>query len=294
MSYPPPDENPWLQGSLLPAHPTIEPLSWVHPANPTTRAGRKAVERETRENDEAPTMPLPVRSRTKADDRMMVVTQTCDIVKSPNQLPQVEVARVFTTTNEQTIAQAQSFASARYFRLDDRTTGEAIVLDYGQRALLEKGFLGAVEPDNELADRWSTEQALLLARWLGHRYARPAIPDEDYEQITRPVRDAWRGLRPETAKTLNQQYAEWRYRRERDGTLTLYVLALDPEPDPIVGLEVADFLTRAIEPAYAGRVQVATDRRSYHTFTKADELSTRQISMEWASHDGDDSAATPA
>ena len=52
---------------------------------------------------------------------------------------------------------------------------------------------------------------------------------------------------------------------------------------------------RASRTTALRRVNVATDRRSYHTFTKADELSTEQISMEWASqdeHNGD--AAMPA
>ena len=54
--------------------------------------------------------------------------------------------------------------------------------------------------------------------------------------------------------------------------------------------------SRLSSPAqFPGPVNVATDRRSYHTFTKADELSTEQINMEWASQDehaGD--AAMPA
>ena len=60
-------------------------------------------------------------------------------------------------------------------------------------------------------------------------------------------------------------------------------------------MEVGDFLADAITTTFAGTVTVATDRRSYHTFTKADELSTKQISMEWASQ-GEDSgdAAMPA
>jgi hypothetical protein len=219
---------------------------------------------------------------------MMVITQTCDVVKPANELPQVEVARVFTTNNERLVAQAQDFGSARFFRLNDPAHDEAVVLDYGLRALLDKGFLTAAKPDNTLREAWFENEGKKLARWLGQRYSRPAISDEAYIQVTRPVRDAWKRLieeEPETASSFNREYAEWRYRREADGSLTIYILSPQPEPDDLVALEVIDFLTQAIEPGYPAQVRVASDHRSYHTFTKADELSTEQISMEWASHE---------
>ena len=39
-------------------------------------------------------------------------------------------------------------------------------------------------PDNALVDDWEVAQHERLARWLGQRYSRPAIADEDYEQIS--------------------------------------------------------------------------------------------------------------
>ena len=86
----------------------------------------------------------------------------------------------------------------------------------------------------------------------------------------------------------------WRYRREQNGSLTLYPLSPEPEPDELLTLEVGDFLVEAIKPTFPGTIAIATGHRSYHTFTKADELSTEQIDMEWASRDEDVSdAATP-
>jgi hypothetical protein len=58
-----------------------------------------------------------------------------------------------------------------------------------------------------------------------------------------------------------------------------------------MALEVRDFLADAIKTKFSGTVTVATDRRSYHTFAKGDEMSTEQISMEWASRTR--TAATP-
>jgi hypothetical protein len=290
-------EPDWEQGSLLPADAGALPLQWVHPANPQLKAGKSAMKVADREGEPL-TKPFPIEVPAKQGDRMMVITQTCDIIKPPGEMPQVEVARVFTTTSGKMIAQAQDFGSARYFRVNAFDDPEALILDYGHRALLDKGFLGAVAPDNALVDGWNVVQRERLARWLGQRYSRPAIPDEDYEQITRPVRDAWKKLIEEdqdTATEYNRTFSEWRYRREEDGSLTLYLLSPEPEPDAVLALEVGDFLAEAITTVFPGPVNVATDRRSYHTFTKADELSTEQISMEWASQDEDSGdAAMPA
>jgi hypothetical protein len=288
--------SPWEQGSLLPERTTVLPLQWVHPDHPATKTARGAVTAASRRGEV--TEPFPVPGPGKQGDRMMVITHSCDIVKPPGELPQVEVARVFNTDKPRTIAQAQNFGSARFFRVNDAAEPVAAILDYGQRALLEKGFLSAVEPDNTLLDAMSEEQRQTLAAWLGRRYSRPAVPDEDHLVITGPIREAWNELvetDPDTAARFNREYAEWRYRREADGSLTIYILALSDQPDQLTALEVSDFLTQTLEPVYPGPVRVAGDKRSYATVTKADELSTEMINMEWVSRDEDaDDPAMPA
>jgi hypothetical protein len=287
--------SPWEQGSLLPEDAGVLPLQWVHPDHPTTKATRGAVTAARRRGEV--TKPFPVPTSAKQGDRLMVLTQSCDLLKPSAELPQIEVARVFSTDNAATIALAQDFGSARFFRVNDTAEPEAVIVDYGLRALLDKGFLAALEPDNVLLDALSDERRQTLARWLGQRYARPAVPDEDYPVITEPVRNAWKKLldeEPETAQRFNREYAEWRYRREEDGTLTVYILAPGDEPDEVTALEVVEFLTEALQGVYPGDVRVATDKRSYATFTKLDELTTEQISMEWASRDEmSDDAARP-
>lgn len=287
--------SPWEQGSLLPESATVPPLQWVHPDSPATKTAKGAVTNARRRAEV--TEPLPVAGPGKQGDRMMVISQSCDIIKPAGELPQVEVARVFSTDKPRTIAQAQDFGSARYFRVNAPAESIAAILDYGQRALLDKGFLSAVEPDNTLLDAFTEEQRRTLAAWLGRRYSRPAVPNEDYPLITSPVREAWKQLvetDAETAQRFNREYAEWRYRREDDGSLTIYILALSDEPDAMTALEVSDFLTQTLGPVYPGPVNVATNKRSYATFTKADELSTEMIDMEWASRDEDaDDAALP-
>jgi hypothetical protein len=289
------NDLPWEQGSLLPEGLGVLPLQWVHPDSPATRTAVGAVTAARRRGDCTAAFPVP--GPNKQGDRMMVITQSCDLIKPADQLPQVEVARVFTSDKARMIAQAQDFGSARYFRVNDIVEPVAEILDYGQRALLDKGFLDAVNPDNRLLGEFTDEQRKTLGRWLGQRYSRPAVPDEDYEVITRPIRDAWTQLlddEPETAQRFNSEYAEWRYRREADGSLTIFILSPKEAPDPMTALEVTDFLTQALDGVYPGTVAVATDRRSYATFTKTDELTTQQISMEWASrYEGVEDTALP-
>jgi len=278
-------ELPWEQGSLLPDNAGVLPLQWVHPDHPASKAARGFVKNARRREEltEPVTVPVPA----KAGDRLMVITQSCDIVKRPEELPQIEVARVFTTTKDRIIAEAQDFGSARYFRVNDPSEETAVILDYGWRGLLDKGFLDALVPDNRVLDTLTRERRQTLARWLGQRYCRPAVPDEDYPLITGPVREAWKELldeEPGTAKRFNSEYAEWRYRREEDGSLTVYILSPREDPDEATALEVIDFLAEALN-GYPGNVTVATDKRSYFTFTKADEMTTEQINMEWASQD---------
>jgi hypothetical protein len=270
-------------------------LQWVHPDHPATKAARGAVTDARRRREV--TKPFSVPTPGKQGDRLMVITQSCDLLKPPDELPQIEVARVFTTDKARIIATAQDFGSARLFRINDPAEQVAVVVDYGQRALLDKGFLAALKPDNGVLDALTEERRKTFARWLGQRYARPAVPDEDYPVITEPVREAWKRLLdedPETAQRFNREYAEWRYRREADGGLTIYILSPADEPDDVTALEVVEFLTEALQGAYPGVVRVATDKRSYATFTKTDELTTEQISMEWTSRDeSPDDAALP-
>jgi hypothetical protein len=278
-------ELPWEQGSFLPDDAGVLPLQWVHPDHPTSKAARGFVKNVRRREELADPVPVPVPA--KAGDRLMVITQSCDIVKRPEDLPQIEVARVFTTNKERIIAEAQDFGSARYFRVNEPSEETAVILDYGWRGLLDKGFLDALVPDNGVLDALAPARRQTLARWLGQRYSRPAVPDEDYPLITGPVREAWKQLldeEPGTAKRFNSEYAEWRYRREEEGSLTVYILSPREDPDETTALEVIDFLTEALA-GYPGKVTVATDKRSYFTFTKADEITTEQISMEWASQD---------
>lgn len=276
----------WEQGSLVPLDaPVVKALTWAHPRTQANSSIRRAVAHRQRQRPLEDPFPIPHDPKEK--DRLMVITHTCDIVKSGDDFPQVEVARVFETTTPAIVTEAQNFGSARYFRLNPVAEECAVVLDFGWRGFVDKGFLLEYAPDNTFIQGWDDERRAIFAHWLGRRYSRPALSDDDVAAISDPIRHRWQRLvaeEPETARALSDEYAEFRYRRETNGRLTVYILSAAETPDALLGLELTGVLTEALE-RYRGEVNFPTDRRSYHSFTMADQLTTQQVDLEWASID---------
>lgn len=266
----------------------------VTSATQALRAAQKAVAAERRQ---ALAEPFPVPRSPRQGERLIVTTQTCDIIKDAESFPQVEVARVFSTTNVPTIIESQNLGSARYFRLNPIGESPAVILDFRWRTFLDKGFLVEHDPDDSIVALWALDRRRVFARWLGRRYSRAVLSDEDAEQIAQPVRDRWARLiaeEPTAARRYSDEYAEFRFRREEDGTLTVFLLSPDPDPSGETALEIAAILAEVIEPLH-GEVNFPGDRRSYHTFTLAEQLTTEQIDLEWASYGEEElSGALPA
>jgi hypothetical protein len=284
----------WQQGSLLPDGTATPPILWAHPERQGVKPARTRVAALARK--EQVTTPVIAEKSFGKGDRLVVISQTCDVLKVPEQLPQVEAALVITTVKEKVIADALNLGSARYRLLKRLPDGSALVVDYAWRTFLDKGFLVQSVPDNSVLEEWGPEDRRTFARWLARRYGRPVLSDEDVEQIAEPVRDRWRRLvdeDAEEARRYSEEFPELRYRREEDGSLTVFILSLHGEPDPVLFLEMAQILAEALEPIH-GALNIDPEKRSYHTFTKADELSTAQIDLEWASYEeGQEIGALP-
>jgi hypothetical protein len=281
-------ELAWEEGSLVPSDVPLPVLTWVHPDTQAVTFARKAVTARRREGRTID-QPVPVDRAIKQGDRLAVTTQTCDIIKGADLFPQVEVALVFETAKSQTIANAQNRGSARYFLLKEAGDSPALILDFGWRTHLDKGFLVEHAPDNSLIETWDPARRRDFARWLGRRYSRPVLSDEDDDQIARPVRERWGELvteDPETAARYSAAYAEFRFRRSDAGRLEIFLLSPELEPDAEIAFEIAEMLAEVLEPIH-GEVSFPTDRRSYHTFTVADLSTTEQIDLESASQDED-------
>jgi hypothetical protein len=272
----------WEQGSLLPLPLCLPITAWAHPATQALPAvGKQIANIAKRREVSAPTH-IDARAE-KPGNRLLVLSQTCDVIKPAEQMPTVEVGLVFATENSATIAEASNYGSARYYRLPAPAGEPTPILDYGWREHLDKGFLLELAPDNSLLDAWDRGQRETFARWLGRRYSRPVLEDHDVASILDPIREAWGTLirdDPEMARRCAEHYCEFRFRREQ-GTLWLFAISAHPTPDEALGLELTAFLSEALQPHHA---DVRTDLLTYATITMAQYMASEQIDIEWASH----------
>ncbi len=282
----------WEQGSLFAQDVSLPTLAWAHHRTQAHSTAQRSVASESRRREvDGPTI---FKRIPRNGDRMALITQTCDVLKPAEDVPLIDVARVFETENAQTIAEASNFGSARYYRLTPKGRTPALVLDFAWRILLDKGFLVEHQPDNDLLSTWGREQRDTFARWLGRRFSRPVLSDDDVATISNPLRARWtRFVRdePQLARRCSEEYSEFRFRRDQDGTLRVLILSPHETPDEILGLELAAIVNEALDGLHP---EVAPDPGRYRDFTLDEYLASEQIDLEWASHEeGGRSGALP-
>jgi hypothetical protein len=276
-------ENEWQQGSLLPADVQLMPVAWVSATHQLNREAKRAHEKDP-PTAGAPTptvLCLPIQKTL----RFAVITHTCDVVKPGDDMPLVEVARVFTTDNPRVVVEASNVGSAKYFCLSNPGAQQPLILDYRWRTFLDKGILAPIRPDNSVIDTWDAAKRKGFTRWLGQRLSRPALSNEDVESISSPIRLRWRTFcdeEPELARLCTEAYGELRFRRETGGTLRVFLLASSPSADEDLALEFTAVLGEALGPHQA---RVSFDPATYGTFTMQDFVTSHQIDMDWASHE---------
>lgn len=174
----------WEQGVLLPV------LQWsVHfhlddPLSRIAKSARPLVEAQYQLRIQKEGSALPrcgiANGIARDKDRFVVASQTCDIVKSPNDEPNIVAMRAFTTDNT-AILRAAGGNSSRYFLLDpDRS----LVADGTVMVLIEKPVLTELTPEPGVIDSATQEH---FARWIGHRFSRPAFPDEVVKAVIAPI-----------------------------------------------------------------------------------------------------------
>jgi hypothetical protein len=273
---------------------SLELPLWVHHGTQgLNRPGRRQIEAQARQGDPA-TRPQLLARPGKQGDRLVVLSHTCDLIKAPESFPAFEVGLAVTTRSTTVITDSQNLGSAQYYLLDWGSEDSARVLDFRWRAQLDKGFLVEHPPDNTVVDGWDRGKVERFSRWLGRRYGRPVLSDEDVRDVSDPVRYAWRKLaedEPQLAREASSHFIEFRFKR-LDAGVEIYVLSPDDHPDSGLALEVFGVLTDALAPLH-GTVVTRTDKISYATFTRDDDLNTEAIDLDWASDDETDEAATP-
>jgi hypothetical protein len=88
---------------------------------------------------------------------------------------------------------------------------------------------------------------------------------------------------PDLAAEASRTFIEFRFRRT-DAGLEVFVLSPEEAPDEALALEIFGVVEEALRPLH-DEIMARTDRASYATFTRADDLTTEAIDLEWASDD---------
>lgn len=129
-------------------------------------------------------------------DLFIIISQPCDIQKSPVQEPFVEVMQVFSTHDRKIIHEA-SRNSVRYFLLkrihSQNGLEEALIIKSTIRLTLDKSSLLFLAPLSNIQDEVILR---LFRRWLTRRYDRPALDDNLVNAVQKPVVKAIEKLRP--------------------------------------------------------------------------------------------------
>jgi len=176
-------EAGWDQGVLLPALPWSVNFHLDDPVK-IARSAQQEAEAAYQKAASLSNTPLPRRgfasmvSREK--ERLVIASQSCDIVKKPSIEPTILAMRAFTTDNVKILRTAGS-NSTYHFLLDPH---RRLVADATVTALIEKPVLTLFTPEPGAVDVTTQRR---FARWLAHRFSRPAIPDEIVAAVVAPI-----------------------------------------------------------------------------------------------------------
>ena len=116
--------------------------------------------------------------RSKNSERLVIVSQTCDIARDTTVEPTVLAARAFYTGNQSQIALARN--STRYFVLEDEL---GLIVDMTEMSIIEKPLLARIVPQQPNASEAKLRE---FALWLGDRFSRPAYSDDFHKYILKP------------------------------------------------------------------------------------------------------------
>ena len=173
----------WHQGSLLEA--TSAQMSWLALSDQ-----QKISEEQSSSGSTTSLENWILRHEVlDANDALIVASQTCDIQRSSQQEPYVEVIRGYWTSDRSVMHQAGK-NSSRLFLIQRRFSSEgreeALIADAIIRIQIEKVALLLLTPKSSFKenDRITPHK---FSEWLARRYNRPAIPDAIVNAVQKPV-----------------------------------------------------------------------------------------------------------
>ncbi|MGB8345388.1 MAG: hypothetical protein WCD86_10920 [Ktedonobacteraceae bacterium] len=275
----------WRQGVLLP------PLPWsvIYRSDDPLCKIAKAAKRQAEKVDIPAATSLPLHGiglawGTRQEDYMVIASQDCDIVRSLSEEPNIVVMRAFTTENSSILRYADS-NSSHYFLLDRK---RGLVAESSVIALIEKPVLLNLTPKPGTYDSATQER---FARWIAHRFDRPAFDDDVVGAVIKPLLDNLSQMQKDGDPDLDAldnvkevRLAKIAGKPPFDVRL-LFVIPEDGLPDKGVAVARLVFRIRTWFNPLAARL-VAWEAHHLYEITVGDYLDTQQIYLEQYTYQG--------
>jgi hypothetical protein len=195
------------------------------------------------------------------NERFIIITQQCDLVREPSREPTLEVVGARWDTDPAITGNLRGLKSWRELVVAEVKTGnvrQALVADSRRRSLLDKRALFALPARQALPDNADSRRR--FAYWAGARYYRRPVPNDLAVCVERPLREAVR--KNARMKTLAQEFNMFVlveesdglrlygiFEREEDGDRLEREFAEASETVPFVGLTAEDCEVRHITQA---------------------------------------------
>jgi hypothetical protein len=276
----------WRQGVLLP------PLPWsvIYRSDDPLSKIAKAGKQQAKQVDIPAATGLPLHGIglawgiTRQEDYLVIASQDCDIVRSLSEEPNIVVMRAFTTENSSILKYGDS-NSSHYFLLDRK---RGLVAESSVIALIEKPVLLNFTPEPGACDSATQER---FARWIAHRFDRPAFDDDVVGAVIKPLLDNLSQMQKNGDPELN---ALENVKEVRLAKITgkppfdvrlLFIIPEEGLPDKGVALARLVFRIRTWFNPLAARL-AAWDARHLYEITVGDYLDTQQIYLEQYTYQG--------
>jgi hypothetical protein len=133
------------------------------------------------------------------DDMLIVISQACDIQKSPSQEPYIETIRLYWTSDKAIINSASKNSASEFLVTrgcsEDGIAGGWIADMHGLVRLDKRSFL-KMTPFPFFNEEEDPGRRKLFGIWLAKRYNRQAVPNEIVKAVQQPVVSAASKLGP--------------------------------------------------------------------------------------------------
>lgn len=225
--------------------------------------------------------------------KLVVASQTCDIVAIPDREPIVE-ALLCRVEPERDLGGLVN--SSRYFAVDSQAK---LIAYASQRVLIPKEVLLNLQPDEWT---WDEDRKRFFVQWLADRWRRADFPTALVEAFGNKLRDALRKAKrtgDDTWKTIDGHVYQFRaaWREEQPGMPLVVELRLLVKP-------AADLaaIRRFVEPFIdaANRAEgspLQIERLRFSTpaeFSLADAWRFRPFDLDYLTTDGEEASSLPS